>query len=108
MLQDRTIPRVTRLGVLIVAVAGVAGWASRPAGALEAGFYLEAAAEAAFGQAAYDLSAPVGSDTVMSRLEVPLDRVFASLAAGCSLRSAGQETWGFRLGEPSVSRTRAG
>lgn len=81
----RSLTAVAAAALLLVAAA-----ARLPA---ELRFSLEGGAGPALGRAAYDLSAEIGGDRVLSRLEFPLDGVRAAAELRCSVVRAGVELW---------------
>jgi len=84
--------RVIVLVAALFTTTGVGSLAAELQWSVETGF------GAGLGRAAYDLDYQVGSDTVLSRLEFPLDGIEIAVRGLCSLRDEDVERWLFEAG----------
>jgi hypothetical protein len=99
--EELAMHRYRTIALGLWAAALVFAVAAAPLAALSlptrARFALEAELSEGFGRSAYDLSVPIGTDVLMSRLEFPLDGVQASLHGLYSQLRTGEEIWRFEL-----------
>jgi len=89
---------------IVALMIGLFAGVSAGAGDVQALWSVDAGVSVALGQAAYDLEDEMGSDTLMSRLEFPLDGWAASGRVLCSVTRGDGESWRFSL-EAEVGMT---